>query len=124
MKFCAVAVALSLENAPTSKVVPLPGGRPASRPAPVDGDLVRSYLRDIGRVPLLTHEQEITFGRQVQELMALEELETDLESNLGSKPSQLQLAEAAGLDPAVLSGGCTTAAAPRSGWWPPTCAWW
>ncbi|MCU0528007.1 MAG: RNA polymerase sigma factor, RpoD/SigA family, partial [Cyanobium sp. Prado107] len=32
------------------------------------GDLVRSYLRDIGRVPLLTHEQEITLGRQVQEL--------------------------------------------------------
>jgi len=31
-------------------------------------DLVRSYLRDIGRVPLLTHEQEITLGRQVQEL--------------------------------------------------------
>ena len=39
---------------------------------PVDGDLVRSYLRDIGRVPLLSHEQEITLGRQVQELMALE----------------------------------------------------
>ncbi|WP_304442176.1 sigma-70 factor domain-containing protein, partial [Synechococcus sp. 1G10] len=35
---------------------------------PVDGDLVRSYLRDIGRVPLLTHEQEITLGRQVQDL--------------------------------------------------------
>ncbi|MFZ9535449.1 MAG: sigma-70 factor domain-containing protein, partial [Vulcanococcus sp.] len=32
-------------------------------------DLVRSYLRDIGRVPLLSHEQEITLGRQVQELM-------------------------------------------------------
>ena len=28
-------------------------------------DLVRSYLRDIGRVPLLTNEQEITLGRQV-----------------------------------------------------------
>ncbi|MGB5241719.1 MAG: sigma-70 factor domain-containing protein, partial [Prochlorococcaceae cyanobacterium] len=37
------------------------------------GDLVRSYLRDIGRVPLLTHEQEITLGRQVQDLMRLEE---------------------------------------------------
>ena len=33
-----------------------------------DVDLVRSYLRDIGRVPLLSHEQEITLGRQVQEL--------------------------------------------------------
>ena len=31
-----------------------------------DVDLVRSYLRDIGRVPLLSHEQEITLGRQVQ----------------------------------------------------------
>jgi RNA polymerase nonessential primary-like sigma factor len=51
------------------------GGSPAARsprPQPAaDGDLVRSYLRDIGRVPLLTHEQEITLGRQVQELMAL-----------------------------------------------------
>ena len=37
-----------------------------------DVDLVRSYLRDIGRVPLLSHEQEITFGRQVQEYMEVE----------------------------------------------------
>ena len=37
-----------------------------------DVDLVRSYLRDIGRVPLLSHEQEITLGRQVQELMQVE----------------------------------------------------
>ena len=37
-----------------------------------DVDLVRSYLRDIGRVPLLSHEQEITLGRQVQEYMEVE----------------------------------------------------
>ena len=38
---------------------------------PIEVDLVRSYLRDIGRVPLLSHEEEITLGRQVQELMSL-----------------------------------------------------
>ena len=67
------------------------------------GDLVRSYLRDIGRVPLLTHEQEITLGRQVQELVALEELESELELRAGgSKPSPEQLAAAAGLSPQQL----------------------
>ena len=62
-----------------------------------DVDLVRSYLRDIGRVPLLTHEQEITLGRQVQELMDLESLESELESKAGEKPSRDQLAKASGL---------------------------
>ncbi len=62
------------------------------------GDLLRSYLRDIGRVPLLTHEQEITLGRQVQELVALEELEAELTLRCGGeKPSQEQLAVEAGL---------------------------
>jgi RNA polymerase nonessential primary-like sigma factor len=64
----------------------------------MDADLVRSYLRDIGRVPLLTHEQEITLGRQVQELVALEELEAELTLRAGGeKPSQEQLAVEAGL---------------------------
>ncbi|MDP6196159.1 MAG: sigma-70 factor domain-containing protein, partial [Prochlorococcaceae cyanobacterium ETNP18_MAG_17] len=48
-----------------------------------DVDLMRSYLRDIGRVPLLTHEQEITLGRQVQELMSLDQLKAELESKAG-----------------------------------------
>jgi RNA polymerase nonessential primary-like sigma factor len=64
---------------------------------------VRSYLRDIGRVPLLSHEQEITLGRQVQELMALEELREELTMRSGGEePSEAQLAEAAGLAPAQL----------------------
>ena len=62
-----------------------------------DVDLVRSYLRDIGRVPLLTHEQEITLGRQVQELMDLEALEAELESKAGARPSRDALAKASGL---------------------------
>ncbi|WP_305852215.1 MULTISPECIES: RpoD/SigA family RNA polymerase sigma factor [unclassified Synechococcus] len=66
-------------------------------------DLVRSYLRDIGRVPLLTHEQEITLGRQVQELVALEVLEQELASREGvEKPSAAVLAKEAGLTPVQL----------------------
>jgi len=72
-------------------------------PSGLSTDLVRSYLRDIGRVPLLTHEQEITLGRQVQELVALEELEQELEMRSGgSKPDHEQLAEAAHLTPQQL----------------------
>ncbi|MFL0743555.1 MAG: sigma-70 factor domain-containing protein, partial [Prochlorococcus sp.] len=62
-----------------------------------DVDLMRSYLRDIGRVPLLTHEQEITLGRQVQELMSLDQLEAELESKAGEPPAREELAKAAGL---------------------------
>jgi RNA polymerase nonessential primary-like sigma factor len=76
--------------------------KPARQMTYGDGDLVRSYLRDIGRVPLLSHEQEITLGRQVQELMAIEEQEVELEQQLGTKPSQAELAKAVGLGDAVL----------------------
>ena len=69
----------------------------AAKTVTADVDLVRSYLRDIGRVPLLTHEQEITLGRQVQELMDLESLEAELESKAGEKPSRDALAKASGL---------------------------
>ena len=54
-------------------------------------------MRDIGRVPLLSHEQEITLGRQVQDLMILENLETELESDLGEKPNITLFAERAGI---------------------------
>ena len=64
---------------------------------PSDVDLVRSYLRDIGRVPLLTNEQEITLGRQVQGLMALDQLQAELKVSTGQTPLPEDLAQAAGL---------------------------
>ncbi len=67
------------------------------RDFPIEVDLVRSYLRDIGRVPLLSHEEEITLGRQVQELMSLESLEAELKANMDQQPSIEDLAVAAGL---------------------------
>ncbi|MCP9850213.1 sigma-70 factor domain-containing protein, partial [Cyanobium sp. Morenito 9A2] len=75
-----MAVVIALASAPNvASAGPAPRP-PASRQLPsLEGDLVRSYLRDIGRVPLLSHEQEITLGRQVQDLMALEELAEEFE---------------------------------------------
>ena len=58
-----------------------------------DVDLVRSYLRDIGRVPLLSHEQEITLGRQVQEYMQVERAEIEIMELTDIKPSAEELAE-------------------------------
>ncbi|MEO0349387.1 MAG: RNA polymerase sigma factor, RpoD/SigA family [Cyanobacteria bacterium P01_A01_bin.15] len=37
-------------------------------------DYVKTYLKEIGRVPRLTHEEEITYGKAVQFLIHLEEL--------------------------------------------------
>ena len=54
-----------------------------SRSVVAEVDLVRSYLRDIGRVPLLSHQQEITLGRQVQELMCRARQPVSLEMKVG-----------------------------------------
>ena len=52
-------------------------------------DMVRTYLHEIGRVPLLTHEQEIVLGKQVQKMMTLltkkEKLEKKLDQELSLK---------------------------------------
>ena len=45
----------------------------------LSGDSVRSYLRDIGRIPLLEHDEEILLGRQVQQLMTLLEQKKELD---------------------------------------------
>ena len=44
-------------------------------------DSVRIYLKSIGRVPLLTREQEITFGKRVQRYMQLDEIRQGLADN-------------------------------------------
>ena len=45
----------------------------------LSGDSVRAYLRDIGRIPLLDHDEEILLGRKVQRLMELENIKDDAE---------------------------------------------
>jgi RNA polymerase nonessential primary-like sigma factor len=60
-------------------------------------DLVRTYLREIGRVPLLTHEQEIVYGKQVQRLAQLESQRQALAESLGREPSLQEWAAVARL---------------------------
>ena len=50
-------------------------------------DLVRAYLREIGRIPLLTHEQEITLGKQVQKLIKLQTLKAEMTEESEDEPS-------------------------------------
>ncbi len=50
-------------------------------------DMVRTYLREIGRVPLLTREQEIVFGKQVQQMMTLIDAKEALAKKLRREPS-------------------------------------
>lgn len=62
---------------------------------PNSADMVRTYLREIGRVPLLTHEQEILFGKQVQRLAALNEIKEKLIAKQGREPNLREWAEQA-----------------------------
>ena len=57
-----------------------------------NGDSVRSYLKDIGRIPLLEHDEEILLGRKVQRLMDIEESRKELESNTGRRIADKELA--------------------------------
>ena len=62
-----------------------------------NSDLVRTYLREIGRVPLLTHEQEVIFGKQVQRLVSLVDIKDKLANQLGRSPTFSEWAHACDL---------------------------
>ncbi len=71
----------------------------AMKTAQTPTDLVRTYLREIGRVPLLTHEEEIRYGKQVQRANALQRVRESLAEELGYEPTDQEWAQAAKLEP-------------------------
>lgn len=60
-------------------------------------DLVRTYLKEIGRVPLLTHEEEVTYGKQVQRLHTLRQVKDTLSEQLEREPTLQEWSTATGL---------------------------
>lgn len=56
-------------------------------------DMVRTYLREIGRVPLLTREQEIVYGKQVQQMMKFIDAKEALSKKLHREPNMSEWAD-------------------------------
>lgn len=65
-------------------------------------NLVRSYLKNIGRIPLLTHEQEITLGKRVKEYVELEEIRSELTESANDSPTFSEWADSADLSTRAL----------------------
>jgi len=72
------------------------------RTAESSKDLVRTYLREIGRIPLLTHEQEVIYGKQVQRLTELSQRKAALVDQLGHEPTLDEWAKVTNLSQAEL----------------------
>ncbi|MCC5646098.1 RNA polymerase sigma factor, RpoD/SigA family [Nostoc sp. CHAB 5824] len=56
-------------------------------------DIVRSYLQEIGRVDLLTREQEVIFAQQVQQMMNLVAAKEELAVKLKHEPTLQEWAD-------------------------------
>ncbi|MEH1965395.1 sigma-70 family RNA polymerase sigma factor SigB [Nostoc sp.] len=65
-------------------------------------DIVRIYLHQIGRIPLLTHEQEIFFAKQVQQMMTMLTAKEELSEKLQREPSVQEWADKMQLQEEVL----------------------
>ena len=59
----------------------------------VSADTVRTYLHEIGRVPLLTQEEEILYGKQVQQMMKQLEEKDKLAKKLDREPTKKEWAD-------------------------------
>jgi RNA polymerase nonessential primary-like sigma factor len=65
-------------------------------------DMVRTYLQEIGKVPLLSHEQEIIFGKQVQQMIALYNVQGELGEELHRNPTVEEWADAVNKTPSEI----------------------
>lgn len=71
--------------------------KPSSIQESLTTDTVRTYLKEIGRTRLLTHEEEISLGRQVQAMIKLHEQRQRITDQQGREPAQEEWAQEVGL---------------------------
>lgn len=95
-------VQLRVKNMSKQKLTQTPGKttvRQTGRQASISADMVRTYLHEIGRIPLLTSEEEIIFGKQVKQLMELVEVQENLSDQCDRLPTKQEWADAVGISP-------------------------
>jgi RNA polymerase nonessential primary-like sigma factor len=69
----------------------------------ISADMVRTYLHEIGKIPLLTNEEEIIYGKQVQHLMEYINTQETLSEQFDRLPTEQEWAEAVGIEPEALN---------------------
>ncbi|OUL29679.1 RNA polymerase subunit sigma [Nostoc sp. RF31YmG] len=65
-------------------------------------DMVRLYLQEISRFPLLSAEQEIAYSRQIQQMIAIEQATAALKQQLHREPTADEVAADVGKEEAEL----------------------
>lgn len=76
--------------------------RQRNRATASSADSVKSYLQEIGRIPLLTAAEEIKLGQQVQTMVMLQSMKKTLTKKLAHLPSDSEWAAEVNLTPIKL----------------------
>jgi RNA polymerase nonessential primary-like sigma factor len=91
-----------MSEEPLTQTTPKTVDRQANKQVGLSADMVRTYLHEIGKIPLLSNEEEIIYGKQVQQMMLLFEAQEKIAQISDRLPTEQEWAIAVGTQPEVL----------------------